>query len=94
MRRLNQVLATAPIALSALALAVVAAVLVTGWERNLKDEGAAAHIFQILIAVQLPIILAYLATANWNRWRGVIVRLGLQAIAMAAALSPVAYFKL
>ncbi len=31
------------------------------------DEGAAAHIFQLSIVALLPMILLFLATANWKQ---------------------------
>lgn len=59
-----------------------------------SDEGTAAHIFQILMAGQLPII-AYFAL----RWlpahpRPALIVLALQAVAAMAALAPVYYYKL
>jgi hypothetical protein len=59
-----------------------------------SDEGTAAHIFQILMAGQLPII-AYFAV----RWlpafpRPAIMVLLMQALAALAALAPVYYYKL
>lgn len=34
------------------------------------DEGSAAHIFQLAIAALAPMILLFLATADWRRrWR-------------------------
>ena len=55
--------AIAPFACSVLALLLVLTVLISGWERQLADEGAAAHLFQLLIAAQIPLIGLFLASA-------------------------------
>jgi len=83
-----------PVAMSLLGLAIVLAVVGTGWQRRLPDEGAAAHLFQLLVVAQAPLILLFLATADWKRWREPAAWLGLQAGALALALAPVAYFRL
>ena len=58
------------------------------------DEGTAAHIFQILMAVQIPIIL-YFAVRWLPRFpRQALQILALQAVAALAALAPVYYFRL
>lgn len=93
-RTINQIIAILPIAMSLLALLLVLVVVATGWERNERDEGAAAHIFQLLIFLQVPFIVAFLATADWHPRRRVIVPLTLQAIALVAAFGSVAFFKL
>src|SRR5438552_274619 len=58
-QKINHISAIVPIVMSSLALLTVLAVITTGWERNLKDEGAAAHIFQILVVAQIPFTLAF-----------------------------------
>ena len=58
------------------------------------DEGAAAHIFQILMAGQLP-ILAFFAIKWLPRFpRQALLVMALQAGVALAALAPVYYFKL
>ncbi|HEY5288934.1 MAG TPA: hypothetical protein VIJ59_02750 [Caulobacteraceae bacterium] len=92
--KLNRISATAPVIMSLAAVALLLFALVTGWERGLKDEGAVAHIFQLLIALQAPLIVAFLATADWRRLPA-IVRVGaLQAGALILALAPVALLRL
>ena len=39
----------------------------TGYTRPEPDEGAAAHIFQLSIVALVPMILVFLATADWRR---------------------------
>lgn len=77
-----------------MAFLLVAAALVTGWEKGLKDEGAVAHIFQLLIMAQAPLIVLFLATANWRRLPRVAGSLALQVVALVVAFGPVAYFRL
>ncbi len=78
--------------LSALALAL-GHIAIFGIARE-ADEGAAAHIWQILMAGQLPMI-AFFAI----RWlpripRQALVVLALQFIAALTAMAPVFYFNL
>lgn len=91
--RINRVAARVPLACSLAALAVVVTALVTGWQTHGADEGAAAHIFQLLMVVQLPFIAAFVLTADWRGFAPARV-LALQAGAVLLALAPVALFRL
>ena len=93
-KTINQIGAIVPPVLSLAALLVVLIAVTTGWERNLTDEGAAAHIFQILIAVQAPFILAFLVTADWHRFMQAARPLAFQVLGIGAALGSVAFFRL
>jgi hypothetical protein len=93
-QKINRISAIAPIAMSVAAFLLVMLAVTTGWGQNTKDEGAAAHIFQLLITVQLPVILAFLVTADWSRLARVAAVLSMQVIALAVAFAPVAYFNL
>jgi len=93
-RKINHISAIAPIVMSLLALLMVLIVVATGWERNLTDEGAAAHIFQLLILAQLPFILIFLVTADWKRLVQIARPLALQVLCIDLAVGSVAYFKL
>ena len=93
-QKINRISAIAPVVMSVLAFAIVLLAVSTGWGMVPGDEGAAAHIFQILIVLQMPLILAFLATADWRKWRWVTGRMVLRAAAIVLAFSPVAYFKL
>ncbi len=53
------------------------------------DEDTRAHLFQLLIVIQLPFVAAFAATADWAHWRRPATLLGVQAAAVAAALVPV-----
>lgn len=78
-----------PVAMSALALAIVLGhVLIYGAARE-ADEGTAAHLFQLLLVAQLPIILVF--AIRWlpvNR-REALSTLAIQAGAALLALLPV-----
>lgn len=78
-----------PVAMSALALAIVLGhVMIYGAARE-ADEGTAAHLFQLLMAAQLPIILVF--ALRWlpvNR-REALSTLAFQAGAALLALLPV-----
>lgn len=91
---INRVCLIAPIVMSLLALLLVAVSLVTGWERGLKDEGAVAHSFQLLIVLQAPLLAIFLMTADWSRVRRVAGALAIQVAAVGLALSPVAILRL
>jgi len=93
-QKINRISAILPVAMSLLAFVVVLLAVSTGWGMIPGDEGAAAHIFQLLIVLQMPFIVAFLATADWGKWRWVTSRMILQAGAIVLAFSPVAYFKL
>jgi len=83
-----------PIVMSGAALAVVLAAVAFFGARPEPDEGAAAHIFQILIAGQIP-FLGWFAF-YWLRrdFRSAASVIGLQVAAIAIALFPVWYFGL
>ena len=93
-RKVARFLAIAPLAMSLVALLDVAVVVSTGWERTLKDEGAAAHLFQLLVVLQIPLILAFLATADWKRFARAAPLAALQVGGLALAVGAVAFFKL
>lgn len=86
--------AMVPIFMSAAALSVVVAALVFFGARSEPDEGAAAHIFQFLIAGQLP-FLGWFA-AHWLKrdMKGALTVIAGQVAAIAIALLPVWYFGL
>ncbi len=83
-----------PIALSAAAILLLLTALATGWERGLKDEGVVAHLWQISIALQIPLVVLFLATADWRRPGGVAKIFALQVAALGLAMAPVALFRL
>jgi hypothetical protein len=79
----------APIVMSLAAIALLVIALTTGWERGYKDEGAVAHSWQLLVGLQVPLIVVFLATADWRKPRGVLMLLGLQVLGLILAMAPV-----
>ncbi|MBF6592048.1 MAG: hypothetical protein IVW57_16185 [Ktedonobacterales bacterium] len=78
-----------PIALSFAALAlVVGYVALFGVVRE-ADEGAVAHVWQLLIAVQLPIIAFFAIKYVPRSPRQAVLVLALQIMAVLAACAPV-----
>lgn len=78
-----------PVAMSSAALAVVLAHIAVSGTARQADEGTAAHLWQLLMAAQVPIV-AFFAI----RWLPQVTRyalaiLALQVVAALAALAPV-----
>jgi hypothetical protein len=73
--------------LAALAL-VLGHIAVFGTARQ-PDEGAAAHLWQLLMAGQLPVIAFFAVTTLPRRARQGLAVLAVQAVAMLAAAAPV-----
>lgn len=83
-----------PLAMSVAALAVVLGHLAIAGAARQTDEGAAAHIFQLLIAGQVPIVAFFAIKWLPRAPRFTLLVLALQALAVIAALAPVYFFKL
>ena len=78
-----------PIAMSLAALALVLGhVAIYGPARE-ADEGAAAHLWQLLMAGQIPVIAFFAVSRLPRDPRGTALVLGLQAAAGLAAAAPV-----
>ena len=90
--KINRLCAIVPIVLSVLDFVWVLG-NVAGGANSATGEGLGFKVFWLLIALQIPFILGYLATANWRHWRGT-AGIVLQAVALVLAFAPVAYFKL
>lgn len=88
----KQASAWVPLLLSFAALALVLGRLLIYGATRAPDEGAVAHLFQLLMVVQLPIVavfaMRHLPRATWPALRVLV----LQAAAGLAALAPVFYF--
>ncbi len=78
-----------PVAMSLGALAVVMAYLAAHGPAPQPDEGAAAHIWQLLMAGQVPISLSFAIEWLPQEPRRAIGVLALQAAAALAAMAPV-----
>jgi hypothetical protein len=88
-----------PVAMSLAALAMVLGALIVGLARGGAiardpDEGAIAHLFQLLMTVQWPITLFF--AVKWLRRapRPTLRVLGLQAVAWLAGCAPVYFLHL
>jgi len=86
--------AMAPIAMSTLALVVVLISVAVFGATHEHDEGAAAHIWQLLVAGQLPVIAFFAAKWLFVARRPALAVLALQALALLAAIAPVYLLKL
>ena len=86
--------AIAPIAMSFCALAVVMLAIANGSAKPQPDEGTAAHIWQILIAGQLPFLGWFALHWLTRDFKAALPVFGLQLLAFAAALFPVWYLGL
>ena len=84
---LNRVAAVVPLAFSAAAFAIVMANILAGVPPQ-PDENASAHMWQLLIVAQAPLILVFLATAEWDKGHPAIL-LGAQIAGIALACTPV-----
>lgn len=78
-----------PVAMSLAALATVGIHILRSGIAPQADEGAAAHIFQLLIVVQLPIVAFFAIKWLPRDPRHALYVLALQAAAGLAALAPV-----
>lgn len=83
----NRVTSLAPLIFSAIAFSIVMANIVARVPPR-PDENASAHIWQLLMAGQLPIIGIFLATSDW-RMRSSRLILAAQLAAFAGAAIPV-----
>jgi hypothetical protein len=83
-----------PIAMSlAAVVTLVGHVVLVGTARE-PDEGAAAHLFQLLIAGQVPIVALFAIRWLQRTPRQAMRILAAQAFAIVVALAPVWYLKL
>ena len=91
---MKQPSALLPIAMSLAALVLVLSHIAIFGVVHEADEGTAAHVFQLLMAAQVPLV-AYFALKWLPRAPGPALRvLALQAGAALAAFAPVYWFKL
>lgn len=93
-RLMKQPSALLPVAMSLAALALVLGHLAMFGVAHEADEGTAAHLWQLLMAGQVPVI-AYFALKWLPRAPGPALRmLALDVVAALAACAPVYWFKL
>ena len=93
-RLMKQPSALLPVAMSVAALALVLVHLAMFGVAHEADEGTAAHLWQLLMVGQVPVV-AYFALKWLPRAPGPALRmLALDAVAALAACAPVYWFKL
>jgi hypothetical protein len=91
---MKQPSALLPIGMSVAALAVVLAHIAIFGAARESDEGTAAHLWQLLMAGQLPVV-AYFAMKWLPKAPGQALRvLALQAVAVLIACAPVYFLNL
>ncbi|MFZ0826337.1 MAG: hypothetical protein WAO02_02845 [Verrucomicrobiia bacterium] len=83
-----------PVVLSLAALAIVLAHVAIFGTAGEADEGAAAHLWQILMAGQLPLLLFFAIRWLPRSPKQALPVMALQASAAVAALAPVYLLKL
>ena len=83
-----------PLVMSCAALALVLGhVAMFGAVRE-EDEGTAAHIFQILMVAQVPVVAFFAIQWLPRTPKQALLVLALQGVAMLAAFAPVFFFNL
>lgn len=88
--QLNRILMVVPVVFSIIALGLVVVNVAAGVPPQ-QDEGTAAHLFQLLILAQVPIVLLFIATSDWTRPGRPTRVLAVQALAGIAALGSLAW---
>jgi len=78
-----------PIAMSLSALALVLFHMATVGTAPQADEGTEAHIFQLLIAGQVPILIFYAVRWLPRDPKGALLVIGVQLVATVCAMAPV-----
>ena len=78
-----------PVAMSLVALTVVGARIAVAGSAPEPDEGTAAHLWQVLMAGQIPIIAWFASTSLWRTPREALPVFALQILAGLAAAAPV-----
>lgn len=81
-----------PIGMSLAALALVITHIGLYGVARQADEGAAAHIFQLLMGLQAPVLVFFAVKWLPRHPRQALEVMALQALAALAALAPVFYF--
>ena len=81
--------AIVPVGMSLLALGVVAVRIVLVGTARESDEGSAAHLWQLLMVGQIPVIAYFVITSVARNPRTALPVLALQILACLAAAAPV-----
>jgi hypothetical protein len=85
---LNRMSAWVPLMCSLLAFGIAMANILAGVPPQ-PDENASAHLWQLLIVLQLPLVVLFATTSDWSHWSRPARLLGLQASGIVLACVPV-----
>ena len=88
--RANRILMAAPVMCSLIARGIVVGNVAAGVPPQ-RDEGASAHVFQLLMAIQVPLAIGFAATSHWKRPARMLLVLVVQALAFSGALGALAW---
>ncbi len=91
---LKRLSAWIPVAMSLAALATVVIHIARFGVAREPDEGTAAHIWQLLMAAQVPVVAFFAVKWLPRMPRQALIILALQIGAALAAMAPVYYFNL
>jgi hypothetical protein len=91
---MKQWTALLPLAMSLAGLALIYGHVATSGGVRETDEGTAAHLWQLLMAAQLPIVAAFAITWLPRALVQGLLVLGLQVLAVLANLASLRYFDL
>ena len=94
MRTIKHPSAWIPLAMSLAALALVLGNVAMFGVVHEADEGSAAHIWQMLMAGQVPFVAFFVIRWLPSAPKQALMILGLQIVAVLAACAPVFFFKL
>lgn len=84
---ISRVAAVLPLLFATLAFALAMANILAGVSPQ-QDENASAHMWQLLMSSQLPLIGLFVLTANWKRPATLLI-LATQILGIAIACAPV-----
>jgi hypothetical protein len=91
--KINRVAAKVAMVLSLIALLTVLSGYTQPPHPPDPDEGSAAHIFQLSIALLMPTLLLFLATANWKQPGRSVRPLAFPAAALVIAFGMLYYLE-
>jgi hypothetical protein len=78
-----------PVAMSLAALAIVLLRLAMFGPAPQRDEGTAAHLWQLLMAGQTPFLIFYGVIWLRRSWKTALQVMGIQLLAIVAACAPI-----
>ena len=79
-----------PLLMSVAAFAILAAHVLMFGPAHEADEGTSAHLFQLLMVGQVPVVAYFVLTSRRRAPHRVLLVLGAQLLAAAGAMAPVA----